>query len=319
MNIRINNNFNKLNSSFKSNENTTNSGQTSFLLNNEPKPADKWVKILGYGVAALACLVGGYKGIRKFVNVSILKKEAQNTERIMQERLKKDPFMLFPELKIDLEELKRLKEKNTAKMWKAFKDGVFDTSKVDLDYFKDEFILRALRPARRLKVVRESTNPKLQEAFKKKPFCFIDDGIMIYGTDRPEKMELFNHFLNQAKANEFEIIRIDTKDQDVSRINGEIYEVFAAAKERYINKMKHTMVVVENVDELLRNKVGFARGSWNSETHQCGMQGVTTLTTAKDLAVLDDTCTRGGRIKYKINIDDALRNQAETDALNAEK
>lgn len=47
--------------------------------------------------------------------------------------------------------------------------------------------------------------------------------------------------------------------------------------------------------------------------HKKSLYGVISLTTAKDINTLDDACVRNGRISYKINIDDALAKQAQTD------
>ena len=307
MNIRLNTNLNKTNTTFKSKEPTLKTaGLSTNLLKDEPSQASKWTKIIAFGTGGLAIAAWGYKGIKKLSCLNIFKQSAAAREKMLIKQVQKDSvYFHFPELKVATELKKTIKEKNTPK-W---------DNKEDIDFFKDEFTLRILIPAKQLKVVRESTNPKLQEAFKSKPFCFVDDGIMIHGTDRPEKKELFNLFLNQAKEHEFEIVKIDTKDGNSQRINGEIIKTFKAAEERYLKEMKQTMIVLEDTDALLQKDDGFARGSWNEYSHKCGMKGITTLTSAKSAEALDPTCIRGGRIKHKIDIDEALKLQAEADAL----
>jgi len=203
---------------------------------------------------------------------------------------------------------------------------------LDIDYWKDVFRLRIEIPAEKLKVVRETSNPKLKEVFDKDRKTFlISEGIMLHGNDSSEKKELLQHFISKAKEQEFDVIHIPSGGFDVlntpygefrpqsasdkyTQIAQAVPELFPKAKEKFKNEKKMTMFVIENVDDLLNVKDAklsaansSLRGALNVHTHECGKDGIIWVTTAKDLSKLDESTTRGGRVAFKIDIDKAAQ------------
>ena len=195
----------------------------------------------------------------------------------------------------------------------------FDMKKhFDLDYYKDVFRLNFTIPAEKLKALREVKEPaKFSSVFTdtaSRTYFQTEDGLMIYGKNESEKKKLLNHFVDEAKLHDIDVEYVSTKGVTTDVQIGEtLTNVFDKAKKKFNELKKHTLLVIEDVDFILKKDGPGSRAIWNEKSLASGKDGVITLTTAKDINALDDSCVRSGRISYRINIDDAVAKQVETD------
>jgi len=290
-----------------------NSHKTDNSSNKKRDKKPDYLKIGGILTIGLGALFVGYKVIPALLkNVG---KNPINTKPLVEQ---------FPELKSSFDEIRILSIKTNEK----YKKNI-----LDIDYWKDIFRVETIFPAENLKILRETNNPALKTALdKEKNYLFrINEGIMIHGSDRPEKKELVDHFIKKAKEAEFDIIHIPSEgfkvlktpygefnpsnaDDKFTQVSQAINNLYPKAKEKFKNEKKATMFVMDNVDDLLNVKNpklkaanSSLRGAWNKHTHESGKDGIITITTAKNPGLLDESCTRTGRIAYQINIDDAVK------------
>jgi len=239
-------------------------------------------------------------------NPAGLKKSAEEVAEEAMEISKKR--MSFPELISHREERSAIIKKNRVKE---------DNNQLDLDYYKDNFRAYVTIPVDRLNSLRTSTNPELKKMFNIDRNNFmIDAGIMIHGSDRPEKKQLFEHFITEAKKHDMDVIHIPAGDSDPEIFTQNIAKLFPKAKENFLNNKKATMFVMEDVDKMLNLKDerlsvlnGPCRASINVHTNKCGMDGVMWVSTVKDISQIDPSCHSGGggRVSKIINIDNAVK------------
>lgn len=212
----------------------------------------------------------------------------------------------FPELIAAREEHHSIVQRNKAKI---------HSEQYDLAYYKDEFRGNVTIPAQRLKSLKESTNPELKEMFDldRKNFHILE-GIMIHGSDRPEKKQLLGHFISEAKKYDMDVVHIQAGGRNPMEIAREISKKLPEAKQKFLTDKKHTMFVIEDADKILNIKDkalssqnGPCRGSINVHTHECGEEGIMWVSTVKDIRQLDESCYRGGRVAKVIDIDKAVK------------
>lgn len=210
----------------------------------------------------------------------------------------------FPELIVHKDELWDIAQKNKVK-WK--------NKQLDLDYYKDEFRAYTTISVDRLNNLRESTNPELKKMFDLDRTNFtISDGIMVHGSDRPEKKALFNHFVSEAEKHGMRVIRLEAGDSDPHKFAQQVAKLFSEAKKRFQEEKIATMLVMEDMDKMLNlrdPKLSAAgsvvRGQINRNADQCGRDGVMWVSTVKDISQIDPSCYDGGggRVSYVIDID----------------
>lgn len=210
----------------------------------------------------------------------------------------------FPELIVHKDELWDIAQKNKVK-WK--------NQQLDLDYYKDEFRAYTTISVDRLNNLRKSTNPKLKEMFDLDRNNFtISSGIMIHGSDRPEKKALLNHFVSEAEKHGMKVIRLEAGDSDPHLFAQQIAKLFPEAKKRFREEKIATMFVMEDMDKMLNLKDpklsaagSVVRGQINRNADKCGEDGVIWVSTIKDLKQIDPSCYDGGggRVRHVIDID----------------
>lgn len=212
----------------------------------------------------------------------------------------------FPELLANREErrIKFLKNKE------KFKNNIFD-----LDYYKDDFRVNITVPAERLKILRESDNPKLKEMFDIDRKMFQpEDGIMIYGNNESEKKKLLESFISEAQKYDIDVINLKAGDSDPLELTQKIAKLFPEAKQKFLTQKRQTIFVMEDMDKMLniKDETLFTlnvpcRGTINEHTNNCHNDGIMWISTVKDISKLDGSCYRGGRVTNTINIDDAIK------------
>ncbi|MDD3593639.1 MAG: hypothetical protein PHX18_03325 [Candidatus Gastranaerophilales bacterium] len=240
------------------------------------------------------------------------------------ETIKDEAGKLVPKETFVPEFLRKMNEiPGMSKLWDeigALDDRIYakfeNNRHFDLDYCRDVYRLNIMIPAEKLKYVRALKNPEkftdVIEICKKSDFCPAN-GVMIYGRNQEEKKKLLDYFISEAKKQDIVVEHISTKDK---KIGETISDAFENGEKRYREQQKLTLIVMEDVDFILKENGPTTRGIWNTRTHHCGDdRGIFTLTTAQDINTLDKSCTRTGRIDFKFNIDEALIKQAETDRL----
>lgn len=216
--------------------------------------------------------------------------------------------MKFPELIAHREERHEIIQRNREKE---------RNNKLDIDYYKDVFRAYVTIQVDRLNVLRKSTNPELKEMFELDRNNFmIEPGIMIHGSDRLEKKQLLEHFIEEAKKHDMDIIHIPAGNSNFQKFAQNVARLFPQAKENFAKNQKATMFVMEDVDRMLNfdnerlsNMNGICRGLMNDHTNKCGMDGVIWVSTVKDISKLDSTCYDGGggRVSQVIDIDEAVK------------
>lgn len=260
----------------------------------EPKSSEDIVK---KGAQDLADKIMGNQNSEQLEKGA--KEAAQKAREISKKRQE------FPELLAGREDRHAILAKNKRKE---------SNEQLDLDYYKDDFRAFVTVPVERLNNLRKSTNPKIKEMFEIDRNNFlINEGIMIHGNNIPEKKQLLEHFISEAKKYDMEVVHIPAGDADPIEFSQKIPKLFTEAKERFINDKKATMFVLENMDKMLNLKDPelSAQNSWvraaiNEHTHKCGNDGVIWVSTVKDLGPLDESCYRGGRVRHTIDIDKAV-------------
>ena len=286
--------------------------QSSEMKNDQHKLLKYLAIMAGAGLAIFA----GVKGIKKIISNrntgSIVNEAGQAVTKkgfrgVAVTKLDEIPGIakLWPEI----ESLDTRIDQKFLKMNKYF----------DLDYYKDVFRLNFTIPAEKLKALREVKEPeKFSGVFAdtaSRSYFQTEDGLMIYGKNESEKKKMLNYFIDEAKSHDIDVEYVSTKgvtygDQEIgSKINN----AFRNAKKKFNEQKKHTLLVFDDVDFILKKDGPETRAIWNEHVLSSGKDGVITLTTAKDINALDDSCVRSGRISYRINIDDAVAKQVETD------
>jgi len=274
--------------------------------------------IAGIGIGILA----GIKGIKKIISNRNAKKLIDNNGNTHDPN-GMEPMLArvceLPGVRQLLPEIERLVKSTDDKIQRVKQSaGSFEEfnkvkKHMDLDYYKDSFRLGMTMSADRLKALRNADQAKFSDVFTKSRIFFqTEDGLLIYGKNEAEKQKLKDYFINEAKAHDIDVEYISTKGVTRSDQIGEILNnTFVNAKKKFNEQKKHTLIVMEDVDFILRKDGISTRAIWNRVSHKSGQDGVITLTTAQDIKMLDDSCVRGGRIRYWIDIDDALAKQAE--------
>lgn len=207
----------------------------------------------------------------------------------------------FPELLVNREERSIKFNRNKEK----FKQGLFD-----LDYYKDEFRVNVTVPAERLRILKESSNPELKQMFDLDRKMFqINEGIMIHGHNEAEKKKLLAAFIEEAEKYDMDVVYIKAGDSDPLVFSQQVERLFPEAKQKFLTQKKHTVFVIEDADKMLAltGQNGPCRAAINVNTNNCGFEGVTWISTVKDISKLDESCYRGGRVSQVIDIDDAIK------------
>ncbi len=299
--------------------------QTNIQSNEKKNDQHKLIKYLAIIAGTGLAIFAGVKGVKKLIS-------NRNSETLINEAGQRVPKAGFrgeavtradevPGIARLWPEIEALGDRIDSAVQKAKNGPRFanDFKKMPLSYYIDSFRLGMTVPAEKLKCLREADQSKFSDVFDRCRIYFEpEDGVLIYGKNETEKKKLFDYFIDEAKKYDMDVEYISTKEVPKGKSLGEVFiDTFRKAEKKFLEQKKHTLLVIEDAEPILQKDMGDINAIWNGTVLEnakgSGQRGVITLTTVKDINSLDESCIRGGRIQYKIDIDDALAKQAEID------